>query len=111
MTKQEPELKVPQIAEEEDTPFPDQCPISGKIQIDQNLANRENIDDKILWFKYKTGRNILYASMALMAICVIAELIMNHFGLKSDLMKNAFEAFKLIAMTAIGFILGTNVSK
>jgi len=102
------EMKIPDILEEEDTPFPSKN--NNLKPIDQNLQAKKDINDKIKWFQYETGRNVLYITMLAMVILVIVEMIVNINGIKSTLLTNAFEAFKLIAMTAVGFILGTNVS-
>lgn len=100
---------MPEITFEEDTPL-DFKEFSSK-PYDKNLQDKESISDKITWFKYQTWKWVLYIAMIAMVCCVFIELGANYLKIENSLVTSAFEAFKLIAMTSIGFILGTNVLK
>lgn len=99
--------KPPQIVSEEDKPFPESS--KGTSRMDQHLDQTRNIRERITIFKYLTGKRVLYISMIAMAFFAGVNLVTSHFwGVEDTLLNSAFEAFKLITMTVLGFIFGAN---
>ena len=103
---------IPKITEEQDAPFPvrSQTGRALRTSIDRNLNQTEDLDKEITRFRYKTGRQVLYIAMAAMCVAVAADLIATAFKVQSSLISNAFEAFKLITMTVLGYIFGSSGS-
>ena len=52
-----------------------------------------------------TGFAVLFTAMGAMMALVLMDVF---FTLRSELVSNAFEAFKLIAVTVLGYIFGAN---
>lgn len=96
----------PEIHSEVDIPFENSTTTTPQQNNDE-LSYTVSIDDEITKFKYITGRRVLFISMAAMGIATIAEAVFNIFDIESTLVANAFEVFKLIAMTVLGYIFGT----
>lgn len=96
----------PEIEREEDIPFEG---ISGPClgPRPSNLSKADSLDDQITRFKYMTGRRVLFVSMGAMGIAVLASIILSIFEIDNPLLENAFEVFKLIAMTVLGYIFGS----
>lgn len=107
---QQSEKHIPEIVMEEDSPF-----LSGQsvpsMSGGDRLNQTSNIEEKITIFRYETGKKVLFVSMAAMGIAVAADLISTKWlCIESELVNNAFEAFKLITMTVLGYIFGSNNS-
>lgn len=107
---------IPVITSEEDIPFlpqPDNLtsggdPIPGD---DPTLGKEDDINKEITRFRYHTGGKVLYISIAAMGIAVILDLVCSYvFKVENALITNAFEAFKLITMTVLGYIFGSNAA-
>lgn len=96
----------PQIASEVDIPF-DGTHSSYQGARPSNLAKTDSLDDQITKFKYMTGRTVLFISMGAMGIAVLASIILSACQVQNSLVENAFEVFKLIAMTVLGYIFGS----
>ncbi len=117
MTRQENEnhtgKQIPDIRSEEDAPFPEFDDISGAHKcIDTELSERDDLETEITRVKYQIGRKVLYVAMGAMAVFVAADLIAKYWlNIESELITNAFEAFKLITMTVLGYIFGSSNSK
>ncbi len=107
------ERDIPEIIEEEDAPFPTQYPVEPENRPnDTKLNESDRLDKEIIKFRYRTGRKVLYIAMSAMGFFVALDLFASSaLGVKSDLVANAFEAFKLIAMTVLGYIFGAHSSK
>lgn len=90
---------------EEDVPF--QKENGGPDHAMEDLSAEENINDKFNWKKLSIGSSALGWCMFLMLFCVVLSMI----SPENDLIRDAFEAFKLIALTVMGFIFGSNVKK
>lgn len=57
--------------------------------------------------KFETGLAVLFVAMAAMVAMVILDVILSvHINVEGTLISNAFEAFKLIAVTVLGYIFG-----
>lgn len=97
---QHSEKTPPQITGEEDIPFVDE----SKKQTDMELSKVTHTKEDVDWRKLSIGSSTLGWCMALMFVCVIISL----FNPESELVSNAFEAFKLIVMTVLGYIFGSN---
>lgn len=106
-----PEKIIPQIQQAEDEPlFPNQILRAG-LSKDLDLIETDDIKKKITIFRFKTGRTVLYASMAAMGLAALTDIISSRFlGVESDLVTSAFEAFKLITMTVLGYFFASNDS-
>lgn len=100
------EVIPPQIASEVDVPFAGVNSTCQEPSLD-NLIKTESLDDQITKFKYLTGKTVLFISMGAMGIAVVISIILSAFGLENPLVENAFEVFKLIAMTVLGYIFGS----
>jgi len=105
--------EIPDIRSEEDAPFPESDDMPGAHKcIDTELSERDDLETEITRLKYQIGRKVLYIAMAAMAVFVVADLIAKrYFNIESELITNAFEAFKLITMTVLGYIFGSSNSK
>ena len=49
----------------------------------------------------------MYISMISMGISLAISIILSFFKIENALVENAFEVFKLIAMTVLGYIFGS----
>lgn len=97
--------KPPTIRSEEDIPFD---PAAGYHNASQDeLSKVDSLDDEITKFKYLTGRQVLFISMGAMGIAVAISIILSALKIENALVENAFEVFKLIAMTVLGYIFGS----
>lgn len=104
--------EVPEIKGEEDIPFPSNGTRTGTAgAVDRKLDRTDNLSQEITRFRYRTGGKVLYISMIAMGIAVITDLIASAFGIENGLVNNAFEVFKLITMTVLGYIFGSNNGK
>ena len=72
-----------------------------------NLGKTDSLDDQITKFKYLTGKTVLFISMGAMGLAVIVSILLSVWGIDNPLVENAFEVFKLIAMTVLGYIFGS----
>lgn len=101
---------LPPIISEVDIPIVSES--SDEKAPDQRLNQTDDMSKNLTIFRYRTGKTVLYVSMGVMIGLVIIELVASRvFNTESDLVKNAFEAFKLITMTVLGYIFGSNDSK
>ena len=71
----------------------------------------DNSSKEITRFRYRTAREVLYIAMGALGISVILDLLSIWLHLESSLITNAFEAFKLITVTVLGYIFGSHTSK
>lgn len=106
-----PEEEIIEIEGEVDEPlFHSQCSFASEIS-DKNLVETDSIKKGITRFRFKTGRTVLYVSMAAMGVAVAADVLSSKFlNVKSDLITSSFEAFKLITMTVLGYFFASNDS-
>lgn len=117
--------EIPKITSEEDKPFPrgpgagntadlglgSARPGTGK-PVDQKLDEADSLEKEITRFRYQTGRKVLYLAMGAMSLFVLLDLVSaKYMGIQSDLVTSAFEAFKLITMTVLGYIFGSSGTK
>lgn len=76
-------------------------------------ALKEKIDvtpmklQKLLYYVFALGSSMLGWCLFLMLICIVLSL----WYPDNELIKNGFEAFKLIVMTILGYIFGSNHTK
>lgn len=62
--------------------------------------------------RFETGLAVLVAAMGAMVILVLLDVFFSmRAAAKNSLIENAFEAFKLIAVTVLGYIFGANQTK
>lgn len=111
-TKQEKKREIPEIKSEEDLPFSTETVIETIVKPRKAADKSLDKTDDLTKFRFETGRTVLYVSMAVMAVMVLLDLLEAYrLETTSDLIKSAFEAFKLITMTVLGYIFGSNSSK
>lgn len=108
----------PKIECEQDIPFVKESEVKlepqslvSKFLPDEKLSKVKDISKEITWFRFKTGRSVLFVSMIIMCLIVWTDLKTSNTEMHSDLLENAFEAFKLITMTVLGYIFGSDNSK
>lgn len=99
-------LIPPQIESEVDIPFGGVC-ASYQGSSQDRLSKTDSLDEQITKFKYMTGKTVLFISMGAMGIAVIISIILSALNIQNSLVENAFEVFKLIAMTVLGYIFGS----
>lgn len=97
---------LPQIRSEVDIPF-EGVPASYQGSRQGSLTKTDSLDEEITKFKYMTGKTVLFISMIAMGIAVLVSIILSFFEIENTLVSNAFEVFKLIAMTVLGYIFGS----
>ena len=107
LPSQSPSIELPEIQGEEDIPFDSNGNASENYSQDK-LSKTDSLDDQITKFKYLTGREVLYISMGAMGLAVILSIILSMLEIENALLENAFEVFKLIAMTVLGYLFGSN---
>lgn len=109
-----PEKVVPKIVGEVDVPFPPSTPNTKPVPsmpIDDKLSQTDDLDKEITRFRFKTGREVLYISIGAMAGMVLLDLVASiAWEAERDMIEGAFEAFKLITMTVLGYIFGSSGS-
>ena len=95
---------LPVIEEEEDRPFP----ADGNV-IDSELDATEDVDNAFKQRKFLTGTAVLFVAMGLMCLFVVMDVVFSLNGnAERTLINSAFEAFKLIAMTVLGYLFGSS---
>ena len=95
---------LPVIEEEEDRPFP----TDGKV-IDSELDATEDVDNAFKQRKFLTGTAVLFVAMGLMCLFVVMDVVFSLNGnAERTLINSAFEAFKLIAVTVLGYLFGSS---
>lgn len=107
-----------------DPGFPDRSPfgksdyVVGRVSMDRQSMIADTIEGKkidvIEMFRLRSASNIIRCSMFCLVLFVIVSIVTTYYKLEVKLLDNAFEAFKLIVMTAIGFLFGSktdNISR
>lgn len=98
-------VMIPKIQSEEDIPFDGSSGYHNSSR--DELSKTDSLENEITRFKYITGREVLYISMGAMGIAVLISIALSAFGIENSLVENAFEVFKLIAMTVLGYLFGS----
>ena len=96
------EKTLPDITSEEDIPLEENNKISDDN--DKCLSKEINIKSQLDVKKFSLGSHALAWCMFFMFICVIISI----WHPNSDLIDKAFDAYKLIVMTILGYIFGSN---
>lgn len=107
VSSQSPVIEPPKIQSEEDIPFDASRNVQENTSQDK-LSKTDSLDNQITRFKYLTGKKVLYISMGAMGAAVIISIILSVLSVENALVENAFEVFKLIAMTVLGYLFGSN---
>lgn len=94
------EKKPQEITVEEELP-------PGRANGQDDFQDLKSLDERIIWGKFSIGSRALLISIGLMSACILISL----FKPENELVKSGFEAFKLIAMTLLGYMFGSNKSK
>lgn len=63
------------------------------------------------WFRLDTARAIIFIAMFILVLFVIVDIIAVSKQIEPTILQSSFEAFKLIAMTAIGYLFGSQSSR
>lgn len=92
------EKQPPEILQEEDAPF-DNGPHSG-----DNLPKVKDADKQLNLRRFNLGSSILGWCLFLMVVCICLSI----WKPDNELVRNGFEAFKLIVMTILGYMFGSN---
>ena len=61
--------------------------------------------------RLQNGMAVLFTAMGSMIAMVVLDTVLSQGGAEGTLAANAFEAFKLIAVTVLGYIFGANQTK
>lgn len=61
--------------------------------------------------RFETGLAVLFAAMGAMIGLVLLDVLLGNVTAEGTLISNAFEAFKLIAVTVLGYTFGANQTK
>lgn len=101
------EVLPPQIRSEIDIPFDGKTPSPCQSAAQSDLSQTDSLDETITKFKYLTGRKVLFISMGAMGLAVVLSIVLSLLKIENSLVENAFEVFKLIAMTVLGYIFGS----
>lgn len=104
MTEQS-EKAPPEIISEEDIPLLQTSAASSTD--DKALATESSANGSLDFSKFKLGSSALGWCIFLMFVCILLSLWFPD----GELVKSGFEAFKLIVMTILGYIFGSNNSK
>lgn len=99
------EKKPPIIVSDEDAPF-SANEAENSTERDFALTKEKSAENPFENKKFNLGSNILGWCIALMFICVLLSLRWPDKGL----LNNAFEAFKLIITTILGYLFGSQNS-
>ena len=80
---------------------------------EQKSATAEQVTDgcrkSLRRLRMQNGMAVLYVSMGSMVTLVVLDVVFSMTGAaERTLIGNAFEAFKLIAVTVLGYIFGAN---
>lgn len=100
----------PEIISDEEAPFDSEPTTSepGSFFMDHIDRLSEELPTKPSELeKFKLGSSTLGWCLFLMLFCILLSL----WKPDNELVKNGFEAFKLIVMTVLGYIFGSNDSK
>ena len=104
--------EVPEVLAEEDIPFSRSPDSEANITSGDKLDKADDLDKEITRFRFRTGKKVLYIAMGAMGIAVVLDLFAAYvLHIESEMVKNAFEAFKLITMTVLGYIFGSNTKQ
>lgn len=93
------EKTPPAITSEEDAPL-------NSLQETDELSKEKNAINQMDKLKFSLGSSTLGWCLALMMLCVVLSLGWPD----NTLVQNAFEAFKLIVMTILGYIFGSKTT-
>ena len=101
--------QIPPITSEEDRPLDASLTEKPDSKGNDKLNNTDSLEKEITRFRFQTGKKVLYISMVAMGIAVVLDLVLSiRFKAENEMLKNVFEAFKLITMTVLGYIFGSN---
>ena len=92
------ERQPPEILQEEDVRF------DGGPHIGDNLPKDKNADKLLNLRRFNLGSSLLGWCIFLMMVCICLSI----WNPENELIKNGFEAFKLIVMTILGYMFGSN---
>lgn len=103
---QQSERKPPEIVSEEDTSL---TTIAQDSREDQRgvLPKEKGAEPTLDVKKFTLGSSTLGWCILLMFLCIVLSI----WNPDNELLKSGFEAFKLIVMTILGYIFGSNNSQ
>lgn len=74
-------------------------------QLQITKKNTDAFSRRLTEKRHNLGAHIVYTCLALMALCIVAAIIFPNRG---DAAEKSFDAFRLIAMTVLGYIFGSS---
>lgn len=98
------EKKPPEIMGEEDEPFDSDFDQGHEVKADKSLSKEIDAEREMNLKRFALGQNILGWCIALMFFCVILGCI----NPDNNIVSAGFDAFRLIVMTILGYIFGSN---
>ncbi len=98
---------VPETFSEEDAPFDTEFKEPNSTKPDSLLLKETPARDSVDLKKFALGSSMLGWCIFLMFVCIL----LSFWNPDNELLKNGFEAFKLIVMTILGYIFGSNSTK
>lgn len=96
------EKTPPEVTEEEES-----APIKNGTSSSPPLSKENGTNSPLDLRKFSLGSATLGWCIFLMFLCIILSI----WNPDNELIKNGFEAFKLIVMTILGYIFGSNNAK
>ena len=72
---------------------------------------REDCSRSLRRLRLQNGMAVLFTAMGAMIAMVVLDAVLSRVGAEGTLAASAFEAFKLIAVTVLGYIFGANQTK
>lgn len=75
---------------------------------DKNIEDNTETEKDATRIKYKIGREVLFFAMVAMLVFVFTDLIAISISRDSGLVEKAFDAFKIITMTVLGYMFGSS---
>lgn len=100
-----PERVAPVVDQEEDVPLHSESASSWPRT--EDLSQIESVKDKMNWKKLNVGSTTLYACIGIMFICILLSLCHPE----NTFIETAFDAFKMIAVSVLGYIFGSNAKE
>lgn len=77
---------------------------NDNLSVDSDLSKEENTKQGLDLRRFRLGSNMLAWCLILMFVCII----LSFWKPDNALLNNGFEAYKLIVMTILGYIFGSN---
>lgn len=100
-----PERVTPVVDQEEDVPLHSESGPSRSRS--EDLSQLESLKDKMNWKRLNVGSTTLYSCIGIMTGCILLSLCHPD----NTFIETAFDAFKMIAVSVLGYIFGSNAKE